>query len=50
MDRANGYGAYIHENGQRYEGNWKDDLQDGHGTEELEDGSKYDGQFVNGKK
>ena len=25
-DKANGYGVYIHVNGARYEGNWKDDL------------------------
>jgi len=28
-DKANGYGTYIHVNGARYEGLWKDDLQHG---------------------
>jgi len=28
-DKANGYGIYIHSNGAKYEGYWKDDLQDG---------------------
>jgi hypothetical protein len=25
-DRANGQGIYLHVNGARYEGGWKDDL------------------------
>jgi hypothetical protein len=25
-DKANGYGVYVHQNGARYEGEWKDDL------------------------
>jgi hypothetical protein len=25
MDKANGYGTYIHANGSKYEGDWKDD-------------------------
>jgi hypothetical protein len=25
-DKANGYGVYVHMNGARYEGYWKDDL------------------------
>ena len=28
-DKANGYGVYVHVNGARYEGHWKNDLQDG---------------------
>jgi hypothetical protein len=25
-DKANGYGVYVHVNGAKYEGNWKNDL------------------------
>ena len=26
QDRANGFGEYIHQNGQKYIGFWKDDM------------------------
>jgi len=35
----------VHSNGQKYEGYWKNDMQEGQGKEELEDGSKYNGMF-----
>jgi hypothetical protein len=41
---------YIHVDGTRYEGQWKDDLQDGFGTEIWPDGSRYEGLYVKGKK
>lgn len=25
QDKANGYGVYVHANGSKYEGDWKDD-------------------------
>ena len=40
-DKANGYGVYVHMNGARYEGMWKDDLQHGKGEESWTDGSVY---------
>ena len=33
-----------------YEGQWKDDLQDGDGVETWGDSSKYDGSYREGKK
>lgn len=41
---------YIHTNGARYEGEWKEDLQDGTGVETWTDGSKYNGSYRLGKK
>ena len=37
-------------NGAKYEGSWKDDLQDGYGSEVWADGSKYEGLYKEGKK
>jgi hypothetical protein len=42
--------VYTHKSGQRYEGDWVDDLQHGVGKEILEDGSTYVGDFRKGKK
>lgn len=50
MDKANGYGIYIHINGAKYEGNWKDNVQHGFGIENWNDNSKFEGHYVNGKK
>ncbi len=44
-DKANGYGVYVHVNGAKYEGQWKNDLQDGWGVESWSDGSKYEGEY-----
>ena len=49
-DKTNGYGTYINVNGGKIVGHWKDDLQEGQCVEILPDGSKYDGNFVRGKK
>lgn len=37
-------------NGAKYEGQWKDDLQDGYGIETWADGSRYEGHYKMGKK
>lgn len=48
---ARGFGTYYHKNGlASYSGHWVDDLQDGDGIEEWDNGSKYIGQFVHGRK
>ena len=39
---ANGNGVYIHSGGARYEGQWKNDLQNGYGKEDWPDGAKYE--------
>ena len=48
----NCYGTYIHENGDQYVGEWKDDEYHGQGTfyylaEDKNKGDKYVGQFKN---
>ena len=48
-NRANGFGKYISSEVQ-YEGEWKNDIQDGIGTETWEDGSMYIGEFKMGEK
>jgi hypothetical protein len=40
----------MHVNGARYEGNWKNDLQDGWGVESWADGSQYEGEYKEGMK
>ena len=38
-------------NGGTYKGQWRDDLQEGHGVEEWgKDHSKFEGEFVKGFK
>ena len=46
----NGYGTYTHVNGSKYEGYWKNDMQDGHGAEIWSDGAKYTGNYMEGRK
>ena len=43
-------GVYIHSNGAKYEGDWKDDDQEGYGVETWTDGSIYEGYYKEGKK
>ena len=40
----------MHVNGAKYEGQWKDDLQDGYGIETWSDGSRYEGYYKESKK
>jgi len=45
--RANGRGRFIsEETGISYEGQFKDDMQEGKGKETYPDGSYYYGEFV----
>lgn len=47
----NGTGTYLWENGQKYEGEWKDGKMDGTGTLYLENGEIYhNGQWKNHEK
>ena len=39
----------IYNNGQTYEGFWKNDLRDGEGFEKYANGSIYDGHYEAGK-
>ena len=36
---ANGTGTYVHSGGAKYEGQWKNDLQNGKGVEVWPDGA-----------
>ena len=35
-------------NGERYEGEWKNDLKDGKGIHYFPNGERYEGEFKNG--
>ncbi len=48
--KAQGRGIYTWTSGDRYEGNWKDDVPDGKGTYTWANGSGYQGDWRNGKK
>lgn len=48
--QKSGYGAMVWPNGDRYEGEWKNDLQNGNGSFVYADGEKYEGQWKDGKK
>jgi hypothetical protein len=39
----NGYGKYVEQKGQTYEGQWKDSKRHGRGIFVDEDGSRYEG-------
>lgn len=45
-----GYGTYVFDNGNKYQGYWKDWLFDGKGTFTWKDGGSYDGQWKKGMK
>lgn len=47
---ANGFGDYTHINGSKYQGEFKDDVQQGKGVEEWIDGARYEGDYYNGMK
>eukprot|EP00435_Cladocopium_sp_Y103_P054220 s82_g17.t1 len=47
---AHGYGTYIHQNGTIYQGQFRNDLQDGLAIETWPDQSQFIGEFARGKK
>ena len=40
----------CHSNGAKYEGEWRQDLQHGKGTETWPDESKFTGEYLEGRK
>lgn len=48
--KKDGYGVLIMPNGDKYEGEWKNDLQNGKGTFTYANGDIYEGQWVNGNR
>ena len=46
----NGYGRFIHVNGDEYVGDLVNNVPHGQGVFYGNDGSKYDGEWVNGLK
>lgn len=48
--KKDGYGVLIMPNGDKYEGEWKNDLQNGKGTFTYANGDKYEGQWVDGNR
>ena len=49
MNKAHGYGVHEWANGDRYEGEWKDCLKQGQGTDIFKNGDMYTGQYKLGK-
>ena len=50
-DQREGFGKYNYENGDYYEGQWKNGLENGFGKLYNENGNiKYKGDWVNGKR
>jgi hypothetical protein len=45
----NGTGTYVFADGERYEGQWKDDQREGQGTNYWANGNRYVGQYKAGK-
>jgi len=45
-----GFVIYEFPSGDKYEGNWKNDLMHGKGTYYYPNGNKYEGEFKNGRK
>jgi hypothetical protein len=45
---TNGYGTFIYDNGNKYEGDWKDTKQEGQGTMIIPNSNKYIGEWKNG--
>ncbi len=46
-DCNSGFGFYIYDNGDRYEGNWQEGKRNGKGIQNQENGTIYDGDFYN---
>ena len=45
-----GNGIYYYNNGERYEGDWKNDLKEGKGIYYYNDGDRYEGDYKDSKK
>jgi hypothetical protein len=46
----NGYGTFVADNGNEYEGEWKNDKREGHGKAKYNTGDVYIGNWVNCKR
>jgi hypothetical protein len=43
-------GTYYYASGEKYNGNWKDDIKEGHGVFYYSENEKYDGEWKNDHK
>jgi len=48
LGRKHGIGRFIYDNGDDYEGEWKDDRKHGRGVYKLSNGDVYEGDFLDG--
>jgi len=44
--KKSGFGTYLMENGDIYEGNWKNDMMFGWGTYKTKAGTRQEGQWL----
>lgn len=49
VDKREGYGVMIYDNGRIYEGKWQNDKRHGSGFERYSNGNAYEGLFERGK-
>ena len=47
VDKAEGHGVCMYVNGDKYEGEWKQDLRWGWGKQTYTDGDLYEGEWKN---
>ena len=45
-----GKGIYYYKSGDKYDGEWKNDIKEGRGIYYYKSGNKCDGEWKNGKK
>jgi hypothetical protein len=45
-----GFGKWVSENGDKYEGNFINGKKEGNGVYSWKNGKKYEGEFINGSR
>jgi hypothetical protein len=47
---GHGQGIFIQVSGSKFQGQFYEDKQEGHGVEEWRDGARYEGEYTGGMK